>query len=383
MQTSAVRMAALAVLVGGAAGFAVAPSTRSVRPDLRLSRAPAARSQPRCSVGAFTLVAKAKAAADAAPTLLSTTTATVGAISATLWATAQGLPALLAISGLVSLLGFIRYSWFFSLGYGISMAAMAAFCMVQHATSGTLPTIALVHAGLVLAWGVRLASFLAQREFVLWPDAKKRNLEMTKKTPLPAKLSTWIGVSIFDALLFSPVLFGIKTPPRIPVVAYVGIAAQCIGLAIEAIADQQKSRHRQKTNTFVSGGLYKFSRHPNYLGEIIFWVGTYVAAASSFTGAVQWVAATLGVMAILGVMTGATNGLDKRQVTKYLGTEGFEEYMKKTPKLVPFTGGDTVENIEKIQADVKKEEALKASKKPTSVSPSTSTYARNKNPWDV
>ena len=377
LSTRRLRATVMAALVVAAAGFSLpAPALRSV-PAVRLAR----RSQPRCSLqsaAAVALVAKAQKAAQAAPTLLSTTVATVSAVSATLWATAQGLPALVAISALVSLLGFIRYSWFFSLGYGLSMAAMAVLCMTQHASGGTLPTIAMVHSGLVLAWGIRLASFLANREFVAWPDARKRNLEMTKKTAFTAKLSTWIGVSIFDALLFSPVLFGIKTPPRVPVVAYVGIAAQVLGLAMEATADQQKSRHRKKTNTFVSGGLYKYSRHPNYLGEIIFWVGTYIAALTSFTGVLQWVAATLGATAILGVMIGATNGLDKRQVSKYMGTEGFEEYMTTTPKLVPFTGGDS---LEKVQQALKVDEKRKGVT--TTTTPSTSTYAKNKNPWDV
>ena len=43
---------------------------------------------------------------------------------------AAGLPALVAISGLVSLLGFVRYTWFFSIGYGLSMACMAFTCML-------------------------------------------------------------------------------------------------------------------------------------------------------------------------------------------------------------------------------------------------------------
>jgi len=124
---------------------------------------------------------------------------------------AVGLPALVAISGFVSLLGFVRYTWFFSIGYGLSMACMAFTCMLvsffpfsfsfsvrytwffsighglrmacmafacmlvflfqetfsfflfppffyQHfAAAGPLTTIALLHASFVLAWGVRLA----------------------------------------------------------------------------------------------------------------------------------------------------------------------------------------------------------------------------------
>jgi hypothetical protein len=45
-------------------------------------------------------------------------------------------------------------------------------------------------------------------------------------------------------------------------------------------------------------------------------------------------------------MTGATNGLEKKQAAKYGGTEGYKEYVANTPKLVPFTGGDKVEKFE-------------------------------------
>lgn len=320
------------------------------------------------------LVAWGKKAPPPPPTLIST----VLAVWASLLATAQGLPALVVVSGLVSVLGFVRYAWFFSLGYGLSMSAMAIACMVHYAAAGTVAFVTLLHASLVLAWGVRLATYLAYREFVAWPDAKKRNLEMTKKMATTAKISTWIGVTLFDALLFSPVLYGFKTPSRLPSLAYVGVACQAIGLMIESAADNQKSLHRKKTNTFVSGGLYKFSRHPNYLGEIIFWAGTFIAGIGSLTGAVQWISATLGFVAILGVMTGASNGLDKRQAVKYLETPGYAEYLKNTPKLWPFSAGDDVTAVARM---IKADEVTNGASTVT-VKEVKSNYSKNKNPWD-
>jgi len=118
------------------------------------------------------------------------------------------------------------------------------------------------------------------------------------------------------------------------------------------------------------------------LGEILFWLGTYVAAIGSMTGLVQWVTATLGAVAILGVMTGATNGLDKKQMTKYSGTEGFEAYVTSTPKLVPFTAGDKIEDFEAIVKTAKEQEA-KQSTPLKAVTPIVSTYTKNKNPWDT
>ena len=126
----------------------------------------------------------------------------------------------------MSLIGFVRYSWFFSIGYGLSMSVMALLCMAHFSAAGAVSMIALLHSSLVLAWGVRLATFLAYREFVAWPDAKKRNAEVTKKMSLSSKAATWAGVTLFDALLFSPVLFVFKTPTKLLSVAYAGIAMQ-------------------------------------------------------------------------------------------------------------------------------------------------------------
>ena len=97
----------------------------------------------------------------------------------------------------MSLIGFVRYSWFFSIGYGLSMSVMALLCMAHFSAAGTVSMIALLHSSLVLAWGVRLATFLAHREFVAWPDAKKRNAEVTKKMSLSSKAATWAGVPGF------------------------------------------------------------------------------------------------------------------------------------------------------------------------------------------
>ena len=104
----------------------------------------------------------------------------------------------------------------------------------------------------------------------------------------------------------------------------------------------------------------------------------------SMTGLVQWVTATLGAVAILGVMTGATNGLDKKQAAKYGGTEGYKEYVTNTPKLVPFTGGDTLENFEEVVKEAKDLEAKKDKPaKDVIVTPFVSTYTKNRKLWDV
>ncbi|EKX50355.1 hypothetical protein GUITHDRAFT_67072 [Guillardia theta CCMP2712] len=252
----------------------------------------------------------------------------------------EGIPALFAASLLVSLLGFYRVTWFFSLGYGLSMAFMSClslffFSVIQGAS---IPLVAMLHASLVIAWGVRLAAFLAWREFKAWPESKSRYVETNRRTGLSKKISTWVFVAIFDSLLFAPCLFHMKTPSKLEVLSWFGVVLQFVGLQVESLADQQKSlSKRERPGQFCQEGLYRFSRHVNYLGEILFWSGSYIASLGSLRNPLQLLTASAGFLAILGVMVGATNNLDRKQFDKYNGSPEYQKYIKETPKLIPFT----------------------------------------------
>merc|ERR1712196_606384 len=63
----------------------------------------------------------------------------------------------------------------------------------------------------------------------------------------------------------------------------VGTCLAFVGLAVEIVADEQKQRFKElHAETFVCTGLYKFSRHPNYMGEIIFHVGIYMGGMAAY-----------------------------------------------------------------------------------------------------
>ena len=74
---------------------------------------------------------------------------------------------------------------------------------------------------------------------------------------------------------------------------------------------------------------------------------------------------------------------DPLQVTKYMGTAGFEAYLQSTPKLVPFTGGDDMVTVKEVIEEAEKEIEESKEKKTKAATPITSTYTKNKNAWDV
>lgn len=67
-----------------------------------------------------------------------------------------------------------------------------------------------------------------------------------------------------------------------PFLFYLGVFIALGGLVFESIADHQLQPWRSKTDSkdFIDEGLWKYSRHPNYFGECVFWWGTLINALS-------------------------------------------------------------------------------------------------------
>ncbi len=112
----------------------------------------------------------------------------------------------------------------------------------------------------------------------------------------------------------------------------VGIMIWAFGFVYETVADYQlyhyklKASHRDKIFT---GGLWKYSRHPNYLGEILMWVGLYFVALPHPYGAIAIISPAVITFMLLG-FTGVPT-IEKR----YRGNEDYKDYKKRTSILIP------------------------------------------------
>ncbi len=82
-------------------------------------------------------------------------------------------------------------------------------------------------------------------------------------------------------------------------------------LAMETVADNQKSAFKARfPKQFCNTGLYRWSRCPNYLGEILFWVGNWVAGLVFYGSVLIWVASFTGLVCIVLIMLGSTRRLE-------------------------------------------------------------------------
>ena len=120
---------------------------------------------------------------------------------------------------------------------------------------------------------------------------------------------------------------------------YFGVIVWVIGIVFEVVADEQKRIFRLEKNNeskFISSGLWSISRHPNYFGEIVLWIGIAIISVSSLSG-FQYITliSPLFITLLLTKISGV-NLLEDHADKKWGSLPEYIEYKKETSVLVPF-----------------------------------------------
>ena len=262
--------------------------------------------------------------------------------------TIQYLGLLLAVSLFIDLIGFYRTVWFISIGYS---ASIVAFVLVTVFFAGTNldPILGLQLLG-ALIWGARLGLFLAARERKPSYQASVKD-QTDKSTALPifVKICIWSSTSLLYVCMFSPVVFLAESIKDLNdkqmKFAIAGVVIMWLGLALEAAADHQKSKAKAKSSGFVSSGLYSWVRYPNYLGEITFWVGNFIAGVVAYATWWHWATAITGVVCIILIMMGSTKRLETKQDERYGKDPKYKTYIKTVPVLFPWLPIYSLKNV--------------------------------------
>lgn len=244
---------------------------------------------------------------------------------------------LLAVALVVSAMGFKNYVWFISLGYGFSIAAEGIAMMIFYHDSLTLSTVLL--SVLFIAYGLRLSGYLAIREAKSASYKKHMTSEIKDGNTVPfgVKCAIWVTCAALYLTQVLPVLYRFSNGAGNSVMAYVGIGVMAAGLILETAADLQKNAAKRKNpRRFVDTGLYRIVRCPNYLGEMIFWTGTFLSGIGALVGVWQWLLAAVGYAGIIFVMFSGARRLELRQNKNYGNDPEYQAYVKKVPILLPF-----------------------------------------------
>ncbi len=189
---------------------------------------------------------------------------------------------------------------------------------------------------LVAIWALRLGTFLVRRIQKVGKDARFDEL----KPSFFRFLSTWTLQGLWVTFTIAAALAAITTTTRQPlgIFALIGSLIWVLGFSIEAVADAQKSRFRADPNNrgrFIQTGLWSRSRHPNYFGEIVIWIGVAVIAIPVLRGW-QWVTLISPVfVALLLTRISGIPMLEQRADEKWGGQDDYEAYKARTPVLIP------------------------------------------------
>jgi steroid 5-alpha reductase family enzyme len=188
----------------------------------------------------------------------------------------------------------------------------------------------------VLVWAVRLTSNWVRD----WPglaheDWRYANMRASSPTPWP--VTSFVGIHLFPTLqvflgciALWPAL-GASTA-SLGALDVVAVAVMIGGASLEFVADEQMRRFRKvkQPGQIMRSGLWSRCRHPNYLGELLFWVGVWIAAMAAD---VSWWWTVAGPAAMLAMFVGASIPmLDTRSVES---RPGYDEIVATLPALLP------------------------------------------------
>ena len=190
--------------------------------------------------------------------------------------------------------------------------------------------------GIVSIWAVRLSSFLFRRVRAAGEDRRFRDI----KPSFVRFLNAWMIQGLWVSFTLAAGLAAITTTIRrdLGIFALVGFVIWLTGFVIEVVADRQKSEFRaepQNAGKFINTGLWAWSRHPNYFGEIVLWVGVAIIAIPVLSGW-QWL--TLISPIFVTVLLTRVSGipmLEAHADEKWGGLSEYEEYKARTSVLIP------------------------------------------------
>ena len=206
-------------------------------------------------------------------------------------------------------------------------------------------TLSYVIVAFVSVWGLRLSIRLLKRNYgkpedfryAQWRKEWGNNVVLIaffRVFMVQGIINFIVGSGAYALIKYNEFSFGLSHQ----VLVYAGLLIALSGLFFEVIGDEQLRKHIAKgTRSLLQSGLWSITRHPNYFGEILIWVGIYISAITLlFTKSVSpiyYIALALSPIIMSTVLLKVSTPLLEKNMEKY---DAWDEYTKKVPMIFPW-----------------------------------------------
>ncbi len=227
----------------------------------------------------------------------------------------------------------LKTEHFYDLTGGVTYLGVIIFAFMQ---SEPHDLRSIILTCLVAVWAIRLASFLFLRVRKQGNDSRFDDIKLNFWRFSIAWTVQGLWVLVTAGAAIAAITSSQKTD--FGLIGAFGLLLWLIGFSMEALADNQKRIFKQQKNThkeFIQTGLWARSRHPNYFGEILLWIGVAIIA---YPALYQWQLVTLisplFVILLLTKISGIS--LQEEQADKrWADNSDYQAYKKRTPVLIP------------------------------------------------
>lgn len=184
-------------------------------------------------------------------------------------------------------------------------------------------------------WAVRIGTFLLIRVLKVGKDSRfdgiRENFVKFSKF--------WVGQALTAWVLMLPVTIGLYRGGNVDALVFIGVAIWLTGLTVEALADYQKFRFNLNKNNagkWIHEGVWKYSRHPNYFGEMLVWCGIYVACFGALSPLERLIGLASPVLiSVVLLFVSGVPILEKSADARWGTLKAYQEYKRRTRLLIP------------------------------------------------
>ena len=226
---------------------------------------------------------------------------------------------------------------FYDLTGGLTYLTVVGFSLWAGSQSETPSLRELIVSLLVVIWALRLSSFLYLR---IHRTGKDGRFDQLKTSPIRFLVPWTIqGLWVFLTMIVVIVINSqAGSAPALGIWDAVGLSIWLLGFGIEVVADNQKTAFNTEPNNqgkWIDSGLWSYSRHPNYLGEILLCTGIACFGISCFTGLERfaWIS-PIFIYLLLTKLSGIPI-LDRRALEKWGDDVEYQKYRDNTHALFP------------------------------------------------